>query len=137
MPAVTIRNPLEKLFGNTDLQKTAFSSELEFEQNSVTGDIQLVDYNDQTITLNINVDKNAPLITSHVYYPGWNIYIDGKKTKAGKVNYMFLGTIVPEGNHIIEFKFQPQSFYNGLYISVIGVFTSILIAGFLWRKKSQ
>jgi hypothetical protein len=57
--------------------------------------------------------SNTPqmAIFSEVYYDkGWNAYIDGKLSPHFRANYILRGMIVPEGEHTIEFRFEPKTF---------------------------
>jgi uncharacterized membrane protein YfhO len=75
-----------------------------------------------------------------VYYPkGWKADIDGKEVDILRLNYLFRGVVIPEGNHILKMKFEPESFLWGRRISLIlnllvlgGVLT---IGGFHFRKR--
>ncbi len=68
-------------------------------------------------------------LMSEVYYPlGWDAYIDGKKADYIKTDYVLRGMYVPAGDHEIEFRFEPKSFYTGRTITIIA---SILVYFFL------
>jgi len=129
---------LEKLLGpNFDIKTSAVSSDFEFPRQEINATSTFTEYSDQSFKLQTSLDKEAPLVLSNVFYPGWQAYIDGQKTEVKKVNFMFQSILVPKGEHSVEFKFQPKSFYNGLYISIAAVIATILFSVFLWRKKYQ
>jgi len=71
-------------------------------------------------------------VLSEVYYPlGWNAFIDGKKADYVKTDYVLRGMYVPAGDHEIEFRFEPQSYYTGRIITIIAnilVFLSLIAA---------
>lgn len=70
---------------------------------------------------------NGLAVFSDIYYPyGWTAYVDGKETPILKANYILRAIEIPAGEHKIEFKFHPKSFYTGDMIALI---TSILILG--------
>ena len=85
----------------------------------------------------VNTKNKAPLIISNTTYPGWEATIDGLPSEIMQVNYMFQSIIVPKGKHVIEIKYQPISFYNGLRISTIGIAMTILATLYLWKRKYQ
>ena len=119
---------------NFDIKTSAVSSSFEFPKQDIKSSLSFTEYFDQSFKLLVNVDKQAPLILSNVYYPGWQAYVDGNKTEIKKVNFMFQSVIVPEGQHEVEFKFRSQTFYSGLYLSTVGVVLTALSALYLWRK---
>lgn len=59
-------------------------------------------------------------IFSEIYYPhGWHAFIDGKKADYFKADYLLRAMHLPAGQHKIEFKFEPASFYTGRTISIV------------------
>ena len=71
-------------------------------------------------------------VMSEVYYPlGWNAFVDGKKADYVKTDYVLRGMYVPAGDHEIEFRFEPKSYYTGRTITIIAsllVYLSLIIA---------
>ena len=54
-----------------------------------------------------------------MYYPnGWNAYVDGQLTEHFKVNYALRAMRVSEGDHTIEFKFEPKVVETGSKITL-------------------
>ena len=125
------------LSSNVDLESSAVSSQLSYQVQDNNSSVNFENYQDQKFTLSVYTDKDSPLIVSNPFYPGWQAFIDGNKTNIYKVNFMFQSIIIPQGNHKIEFKFRPQSFYNGIYVSVIGLVVTIFISIILWHRKYQ
>lgn len=86
----------------------------------------------------VNVTANFDVFVnfSQLSYPGWNAYIDGKKTENYTVNNLIQGAVVPAGNHLLEFKFEPQDIKIGCIVSLAGV---ILLGGWVYeiRKKGR
>lgn len=118
-----------------DPQKNATSQDIDFKDQNIKASANIVLYNSQDIKIEIDSNNRAPLIISNIYYPGWKAYIDGKESKIFKANGIFQLIMIEKGNHTVEFKFQPKSFYNGLYISIFGIALSLISAFYIWQKK--
>jgi len=56
--------------------------------------------------------------------PGWRVWVDGKPVALERANAIFIGTEVPPGDHVVEFRFLPLS-------AVAGVSATLLTALFL------
>jgi LPXTG-motif cell wall-anchored protein len=97
---------------------------------------------------NIEYDVNASggnnlLVFSEIYYPaGWKAYINGNETEIFKTDYLLRSIVVPLGQHKVEFKFHPVSYYTGESISIAANIIIVLvlvvgIGGFYFKKKKK
>ncbi len=91
--------------------------------------INLLEYNNNNFKLDVTTNQDGILVTSETWYPGWNVFIDGKKQDILQVNYCFKGVMVSEGTHIIEFKYEPISFFVGVCLCA-GAIIICFIIGF-------
>ena len=102
--------------------------------------ISLTEYKPDYLSYTSNTDAEQLAVFSEVYYDkGWKAFIDGKPVDHIRVNYVLRALRIPAGNHKIEFKFAPSSFYIGEKISLASsVFILILIGVvvFLSYKRS-
>lgn len=104
--------------------------------------IQLVKNENDKITYTSSSTTDGLGVFSEVYFEGgWKAFIDGKETPIARVDYILRGLSIPAGNHTIEFKFEPASYYTGDRISLIVGIISILIliygAFMLWRNYTK
>jgi uncharacterized membrane protein YfhO len=79
-------------------------------------------------------------VFSEIYYPkGWNVYVDGKKTNYIPANYLLRGMSVPAGEHTIEFKFEPSSYFISEKISMASSILLIIlvIGGLLYEAYKK
>ncbi|MEI6124643.1 MAG: YfhO family protein [Bacteroidota bacterium] len=103
--------------------------------------IKLVNYKPNYLTYEAkNLKAEQLAVFSEIYYSkGWNAYIDGNKVPYLRANYILRALVVPAGDHKIEFKFEPKSYYTGEKISLVGSILLILFIGialfFEFRKK--
>lgn len=70
------------------------------------------------ILLDVSQNMNGYLVIQQSYYPGWNVYIDGKKAGVEKINGAFLGVYLESGEHRVRFVFKPLDFYVGAAITL-------------------
>ncbi|WP_209403019.1 YfhO family protein [Pseudozobellia sp. WGM2] len=88
--------------------------------------IKLSNYEPNHLTYTSNNSNAGVAVFSEMYYPqGWNAYIDGQLREHFKVNYSLRALRVPEGEHTIEFKFEPEVVQVGSQITLA---SSILLA---------
>lgn len=122
---------IEKTFENT------IPSDL---SNDTSATIELTSYKPDHLVYKSNTQKTQVAIFSEIYYSdGWKAYIDGKEVPYFRANYALRGLQIPEGNHTIEFKFEPKTFEISKNISYAGSALLFLFVGgmFFWgtRKK--
>ena len=105
-----------------------------FKSGSGEGQIKLTEYQPNYLKYEATVNSGPQLaVFSEIYYPkGWKSFIDGKETEHIQVNYVLRGMIIPAGNHQVEFKFEPASYYTGNKVSLASSILLLLaIAGYL------
>lgn len=83
-------------------------------------------------------------VFSDIYYAqGWKAFVDGNEVPILKANYLLRAIKVPAGDHKIEFRFHPDSWYNGEKISMISGLILIvlmivaLVVVFKGKKEAQ
>ncbi|MFO7828597.1 MAG: YfhO family protein, partial [Bacteroidales bacterium] len=90
--------------------------------------IELTSYKPNHLIYNTRCTGEKLAVFSEIYYPkGWNVFIDDKPADHFRVNYVLRAMIIPEGNHEIEFKFEPKSYYAGNKISLASSIILLLL----------
>jgi hypothetical protein len=84
--------------------------------------IDVVKYKQQYVKLQTLTDGNSLLVFSDTQYPGWKAFIDGVETRIYAADYIFRAICLPEGSHVIEFRFEPLSFRIGMWTSFSTLF---------------
>ena len=89
------------------------------------------------ISYNFESLSEQLIVFSEIYYPsGWQVYLNGEKTKYFDINYLFRGMVVPKGDHLIEFNFSPKIVKTGINIRIITIIiTFSIIALMLYREN--
>ena len=112
-------------------------------QVDATAFISLVDYAPNHLTYESQNPNAGVAVFSEMYYGnGWNAYIDGKQLDYFKVNYVLRALKIPEGNHTVEFKFEPKVVELGSQISLASTMLLglILLGGIgfsFWKARKE
>ena len=97
----------------------------------LTGSAKIISYTPNKIIIETQSNKDAILVLSDNYYPGWHAKINGGEREVLRANYAFRGIAVSKGTNTIEMFYYPQSFRWGIIIALFGV-TSIGILSLKW-----
>lgn len=101
---------------------------------NVTADIDIISIKNNSISAKVVASDNTFINMTQCYYPGWKVYVDGKRSELYKVNNVIQGVEVPQGAHEVEFKYQPTSLYVGMIISIC---TVVIVLVILIRAKNK
>jgi hypothetical protein len=79
-------------------------------------------------------------VFSEIYYDkGWQAYIDGQPAPHFRADYILRAMRIPAGNHTVEFKFHPKSYFVGEKISLAcSLLLVLMILGtgvWEWKKS--
>jgi hypothetical protein len=102
--------------------------------------IKLVEYKPNYLKYESrNANEGFAVFSENYYAHGWNAYIDGKLTPHVRVDYILRGIQVPSGNHIIEFKFEPEVIKTGSTIAMASslVLMLLLALGLFFEFKKK
>ena len=102
--------------------------------------IKLIDYKPNYLKYESNNTNNGFAVFSENYYQqGWQAYIDGEEAPHVRVNYVLRGMEIPSGNHVIEFKFEPQVVKTGSTITLGTslVVVLLLLGGLFYQIKKE
>ncbi len=75
-------------------------------------------YTNNTISLKVFTPKKGILVLSEIYFPGWNAYVDGEATPVYRADWSLRALVVNKGEHTVELRYEPTSFYQGATISL-------------------
>lgn len=96
--------------------------------SDTTTDIFLASFLPNHLTYRSKSETEQLAVFSEIYYDkGWQAFIDGNPASYFRADYLLRAMRVPAGNHTIEFKFHPKSYYTGEKISLAGSVLLILL----------
>ncbi|MFT6715984.1 MAG: hypothetical protein ACJA0Q_000613 [Saprospiraceae bacterium] len=98
--------------------------------------INLVSYEPNELMYKTTSTKPSLVVFSEIFYKdGWEARIDGETVEIARANYVLRALEVPAGEHEIQFKFNPSSYYVGRKISgVSSTIILLLLLGLLYRR---
>jgi Bacterial membrane protein YfhO len=86
-------------------------------RGEVAGSADLVRYTANTAELKVQTQRDALLVFSDSYYPGWVADVDGRPTPIYRANVTQRAVAVPAGEHRVTFRFEPMSIAIGCGVS--------------------
>lgn len=105
-----------------------------YQSGSGEGEIKLTGYLPNNLKYEATVNSGPQLaVFSEIYYPkGWKSFIDGKETDHVQADFVLRAMVIPAGKHLIEFKFEPESYFIGNKVSFVSSILLLLVmAGYL------
>lgn len=113
---VVLRTRFKEMVGNASIGKDSAAS------------IKLNKYGLDELSFTSTNSKEGIAVFSDIYYPkGWKAYVDDKETPIMRANYVLRAIKVPAGNHKIEFRFKPDSFYTGQKVAFVSSIVLVLL----------
>jgi uncharacterized membrane protein YfhO len=112
-------------------------------QKDEIGAVILTEYQPNYLKYSAQASSEQLTVFSEIYYEkGWKAFVDGKEVPHFRVNYILRALVLPAGQHTVEFKFHPASYYTGNKVSFASSLLLILaIAGFAFtefkKRKNQ
>ncbi len=136
MQAISSFDPKKEAIINDE-----FKSEIDKKKTGVSKNsfIRLTSYKPDDLKYEYSSGVDVLAVFSEIWYPhGWKLYVDDKETPYFRANYLLRAAQLPGGNHKLEWKFEPQSYYTGEIISLIA---SVLLIGGLgfafWQENRK
>jgi hypothetical protein len=76
------------------------------------GRARIVSYHRNSVTVEVDTERAGILVLHDIYYPGWEVTVDGERRPMLRANLLFRGVEVEAGRHLVEFDFRPLSLDN-------------------------
>jgi hypothetical protein len=92
-----------------------------------------------TVTIRTSADRDAYLVLSQIYYPGWRATVDGQETPIMRADYCISAIRLSAGEHRIRYAYRPTSVRWGAAVSIA---TLLVVAVGLgadrwWSRRSM
>lgn len=135
MKGISSFDPKKEAIVNEEFKSLIEGKKVGITQN---GGIILTSYHPDLLKYEYSSDKNVVAVFSEIWYPaGWKMYVDGEEKPYFRANYLLRAAVLPGGNHKVEWKFEPKSYFLGENISLIGSIILLLGLAFaIYREKA-
>lgn len=99
--------------------------------------IALTSYRPDHLVYEYSAPNDVMAIFSEIWYDkGWKAFVDGNEVPILRANYVLRAAQLPGGNHQVEFKFEPKSYFMGENISLIASIILVVALAFaIWREN--
>jgi hypothetical protein len=97
-------------------------------------EVKIVEYEANRMVIEVASNQAGFLFLSDAYYPGWRAHVDDQEETVYRADYLFRAVLVPAGQHVVEFTFDPVAFKIGLAVALTTV-TALVAAAIVSRKK--
>lgn len=100
---------------------------------------KIVEYTNNSVTINAKIENPGFLFLSDTFSPDWKAYVNGEEREILRADYTFRAVFLEEGDYVVEFKYEPESFQRGVYLGSITtvILMGILIWGGISDKRSK
>jgi hypothetical protein len=82
---------------------------------------RIVSYRSRRVVIEATADAPALLKLNDANYPGWKVYVNGKREAILNVDFLFRGVLLQPGANVVEFVYEPRSFKAGAAVSLIAL----------------
>ena len=78
------------------------------------------------VQIQVRTTNAGWIFLANVWYPGWNVYVDGAKEINHRADYIFQAVHVEKGNHLVEWRYEPKSLTVGAFLSGLSLLFMIV-----------
>lgn len=75
-------------------------------------------YQPDYVCLEVNLAAERLVVLNDLYYPGWEVTVDGNPAEMIRANHALRAVCVPIGAHRVEFRYRPWWIMAGLAMSI-------------------
>ena len=99
-------------------------------------DASVEQYSARHILLKVRAGSRGLLVLSEMYYPGWEVRVNGHREKVYEVDGGLRGVIVPQGDSRVTFEYVPRSVIIGGLLSILAFSAALLLLISLVSKRA-
>jgi len=124
------------LYENPRALPRAYIVDAECEPAPSLGRSSILKYSPAEIIVTAELLKEGALFISEPFYPGWRVYVDGKRALSFRARNFFRKVNLTSGRHRVRFVYAPFSFRAGGYISLATIL-GLMLGGIAYFRKNK
>ncbi|TKC16978.1 YfhO family protein [Robertmurraya kyonggiensis] len=97
--------------------------------------IKGIEYDNQSLSGHIEVEKEGIFFLSVPYSSGWKIKLNGEEVKFYEVNHAFIGFPLEQGEYMLEMEYRSPYFKEGLIITIFTITLAFISSYYLKRRR--
>ncbi|MEL7001351.1 MAG: YfhO family protein, partial [Bacteroidota bacterium] len=104
------------------------------------GSIKLNEYRPNYLNYSANLSGKSLIVFAEAYYAaGWKAFVDGEEIDILRANYILRALEVEQGDHTIEFRFEPDAYFvgNKAMMASSGIIILLLLAMIILSFKEN
>ena len=80
-------------------------------------EVKVMSYEEDKVELGLSDHGGGFVLLRDTYYPGWRAWVDGIEREIYRANHVFRAVYAPAGSDRVLFRYDPQSFRVGVWVS--------------------
>ena len=102
------------------------------------GEVAISRYEPTAVELTTRASGRRLLVLADAWYPGWEVYVDGRKAPIVRAYYALRAVPVPGGQHVVRFSYEPASLRIGTAVSAAALiaWSALVIVAARRRRRA-
>jgi hypothetical protein len=84
-------------------------------------------YGPNSFKMVVKTPRDALLVVSELWYPGWRATVNGKETEIVRADWLLRAVAVPAGRAIVSFEYRPNSLVIGAIACLFGLAVALIL----------
>ena len=106
--------------------------------SATRGEVTAIASAPNRLTVKVNADGPALLVLSQLWYPGWQVLVDGRAQGSPlRTDYLFQGVPVEAGSHTVELRFTSPLWRIGWMLAGVVVVVLIVSSVVVWVRRRR
>jgi uncharacterized membrane protein YfhO len=81
------------------------------------GDAKIIGELPSHLTIEFNMQTPGVIVLSDLWDEGWQARVNGTEVPVLRVNHAFRGVLAPAGKGVVQYDYEPPSFFRGLKLA--------------------